>query len=160
MAAMLVGSSAWQAGPALTGLSAGVAQGGAPVVSQVFANPVLGSSSALSFFADVILTLGTAATATGAGGWIAFALLQWSAAAGPGETAFLSGTQLYPFDGGRYGQIGVPPSRPYSATEWLVCNGLLVPKSPFLQLVGFNNSSFALPTTAAWEIQFSGGDIG
>ena len=160
MAATLVGNSAWQAGPALTGLSAGVAQGAAPVVSQVFANPVLGSSSALPFYADVILTLGTAETATTAGGWIAIALLQQSTATGPGETAFLSGTQLYPFDNGRYSQIAVAPSRAYSATEWLMCNGLLVPKSPFLQIAVFNNSSFALPTTTTWTIEFSGGDIG
>ncbi len=160
MAATLVGNSAWQAGPAITGLSAGIAAGAAPVVSNIFANPVLTGSSALPPYADLILVLGTAETATTAGGWIAVALLQQSTATGPGETAALSNSQLYPFDDGRYGQISVMPSRAYSATEWLVCGGLLVPKSPFLQIAVFNNSSFAIPATATWTLNFSGGDVG
>lgn len=154
------GIAPWQAGPSITGLSAGIASGGAPVTSNVFQNPVYAGFTELPFTADIILTLGTAETATSAGGWIAVALLKASTASGPIETARLSNNQLFPYDGGRYGQIAIVPSAAYTATEWLTIGQLLVPASPYLAIAVFNNSSFTIPTTATWTIQFGFGGGG
>ena len=161
MAMSPVGSLPWQVGTALTGLSGGIASGAAPVTSGVFQNPVYtGGFTELSFTLDLVLTLGTAETATTAGGWVAVALLKYNALAGPGETPRLNGTQLCPFDGNRYGQIGIVPSAAYTATEWLTVGNLLVPASPYLAVAVFNNSSFTIQTTATWTPNFNFGGAG
>ncbi|MBW4089881.1 MAG: hypothetical protein HIU82_02060 [Proteobacteria bacterium] len=158
--ATLYGRSPWQAGPTITGLSAGITSGAAPVTSNIFANPVLTGSSALPPDAAIILTLGTPETATSAGGWIGITLLKASTATGPIETARVANSQLFPYNGGRYGQIPIAASGVYTATEWITLGDLLVPASPYLAIAVFNNSSFTIPTTAVWTIQFSGADAG
>ena len=160
MAATAFGQQGWAAGPTLTGLnSAAIASGAAPVTSGIVANPFLSGSSALAIYADLVLTLGTAETATSAGGWIAAAILKASTASIV-ETARVSGNQLYPFDDDRYGQAAIVPSAAYTSGELIVIGGLLVPRSPYIAVAVFNNSSFSIPTTATWTLELAGGDIG
>ena len=163
MALSIAGPLPWQAGPPITGLSAGIPAGAAPVTSNIFQNPVYSAVAGfteLSVTADILLQLNTAETATAAGGWIGLALLKFNAVSGPGEVARVNGTQLFPYDGNRYAQINIVPSAAYTATEWLTVGRLTVPRSPYLGIAAFNNSSFAIPSTAAWIINFNFDGIG